>query len=199
MDQPVNLLPSDGEVYYYPAVFSEAERNEYFNILFSGIRWKQEPVKIFGREILQPRLTAWYGDPDKSYTYTGLTMQADQWVHPLIDIKKIADQYSGVESTSALLNLYRDGNDGLGWHRDNEKMLGTEPVIASVSLGAPRLFQLRNYHNKQQVISIELEPGSLLIMKGASQKNWEHRVPKSKNEHGARINITFRRVISNNQ
>lgn len=199
MDQPVNLLPGGGAVYYYPGVFSEEKRNEYFNILFSGIRWKQEPVKIFGREILQPRLTAWYGDPDKPYTYTGLTMQADHWVHPLIDIKKIADQYSGMESTSALLNLYRDGNDGLGWHRDNEKMLGPEPVIASVSLGAPRIFQMRNYHDKQQVISLELESGSLLIMKGASQKNWEHRVPKSKNDHGARINITFRTVITNNQ
>lgn len=190
----MNLLPSGGEVYYIPHVFSHEKADEYFNLLFSEIRWKQEPIKIFGKEVLQPRLTAWYGDIEKPYTYSGLTMAPNHWIHPLMEIKKVADEYSGVQSTSALLNLYRDGNDGLGWHRDNEKVLGPEPVIASVSLGVSRFFQFRKYHNKKDVISIELEPGSLLVMRGATQRSWEHRVPKSKKVHGARINITFRKI-----
>jgi alkylated DNA repair dioxygenase AlkB len=144
---------------------------------------------------MQPRLTAWYGDVEKPYAYSGITMAPDQWIHPLIEIKSVADQLSGAESSSALLNLYRDGNDGLGWHRDNEKVLGPTPTIASVSLGAVRSFQLRDYKDKKNLISLELQPGSVVIMRGASQQMWEHRVPKSKKVFGARINITFR-IIS---
>lgn len=189
-----NLLPFGGELYYSPHVFSREQSDEYFNQLFTEIRWKQEPIKIFGREILQPRLTAWYGDIEKPYTYSGLTMEANHWIHPLLEIKSIADKYASVVSTSALMNLYRDGNDGLGWHRDNEKVLGPTPTIVSVSLGATRLFQMRHYKDKKPLISLELQPGSLVIMKGESQRVWEHRVPKSKNLHGARINITFRSI-----
>ena len=109
IDRGLNLLPSGGEVYYIPGVFSRDESNEYFNELFSDVRWKQEPVKIFGREMMQPRLTAWHGDTDKPYTYSGLTMEAAAWIQPLMRMKKVADEYSGVVSTSALLNLYRDG------------------------------------------------------------------------------------------
>ena len=194
IERGLNLLPSGGEVYYIPGVFSRDESNEYFNELFSDVRWKQEPVKIFGREMMQPRLTAWHGDTDKPYTYSGLTMEAAAWIQPLMRMKKVADEYSGVVSTSALLNLYRDGNDGLGWHRDNEKMLGPTPVIASISLGAERIFKLRRYDDKKEVIAIVLDPGSLLIMKGKSQQCWEHCVPKSKSVSGARINVTFRQL-----
>jgi alkylated DNA repair dioxygenase AlkB len=189
-----NLLPAGGEAYYFPGVFDRSTSDYYFNELSTGIRWKQEPVKLFGKEIMQPRLTAWYGDMDKPYEYSGLKMETNEWIQPLIEIKKIADEYAGTVSSSVLLNLYRDGNDGLGWHRDNEKMLGPQPVIASVSLGATRLFQFRNYRTKDQLISIELESGSLLIMKGDSQKEWEHRVPKRRQDVGARINLTFRSV-----
>lgn len=187
-----NLLPFGGELYYIENVLIPEASELYFNRLFSEVCWKHEPIRIFGKEILQPRLTAWYGDEEKPYTYSGLTMQAHRWIKPLSDIKKVADEYSGVQSTSALLNLYRDGNDGMGWHRDNEKMLGPSPVIASISLGAVRKFQVRSYRDKNNLISIELQPGSLVIMKGASQKEWEHRVPKTSKKVGARINITFR-------
>jgi alkylated DNA repair dioxygenase AlkB len=190
-----NLLPFGGELYYVPNVFTREKSDEYFNQLFTEIRWKQEPIKIFGKEVMQPRLTAWYGDVEKPYAYSGITMAPDQWIHPLIEIKSVADQLSGAESSSALLNLYRDGNDGLGWHRDNEKVLGPTPTIASVSLGAVRSFQLRDYKDKKNLISLELQPGSVVIMRGASQQMWEHRVPKSKKVFGARINITFR-IIS---
>lgn len=190
-----NILPSGGEVYYIPKLFSKEKSDEYFSRLMTDIQWKQEPIKIFGREILQPRLTAWYGDVNKPYTYSGLIMEANEWIPVLEDLKSAADQYSGSTSTSALLNLYRNGNDGLGWHRDNEKVLGPTPVIASLSLGEERLFQLRNYADKKQVITLELEHGSLMIMKGSTQRNWEHRIPKTKKLKGPRINITFRTVL----
>lgn len=189
-----NLLPDGGEVYYFPNVFDKIASEKYFNELFAGILWKQEPIKLFGKEIMQPRLTAWYGDMEKPYEYSGLKMETVPWIQPLLEIKKVADEYSSTISSSVLLNLYRDENDSLGWHRDNEKMLGPEPVIASVSLGATRLFQFRNYQTKDQLICIDLEPGSLLIMKGLSQKLWEHRLPKTKKQRGARINLTFREV-----
>jgi alkylated DNA repair dioxygenase AlkB len=189
-----NLLPFGGELYYIENFISRSKSDDYFNQLFTEIRWKQEPIKMFGKEIMQPRLTAWYGDVEKSYTYSGITMTANHWIHPLLEIKSLADDISGEESTSVLMNLYRDGNDALGWHRDNEKMLGPTPVIASVSLGAVRTFQLRSYRHKTNLISFDLQPGSLVIMKGDSQKEWEHRVPRTSKTIGARINLTFRRI-----
>lgn len=190
-----NLLPHRGELYYFSDVIPRNKSEDYFKQLFSEIRWKQEPVKIFGREIMQPRLTAWYGDVSKPYSYSGITMHPNHWIHPLLDLKSIAEEYAGAECTSALMNLYRDGNDGMGWHRDNEKVLGKEPVIASISLGAVRTFQVRSYKDKKPVISLELQPGSLVIMKGESQLAWEHRVPKTRTLRGARINITFRKIL----
>jgi alkylated DNA repair dioxygenase AlkB len=187
-----NLLPYGGELYYVPDVFSREESDEYFNQLFTQIRWKQEPIKIFGKEVMQPRLTAWYGDVTKPYAYSGITMAPNHWIDPLLKIKSVADELSGAQSSSALLNLYRDGNDGLGWHRDNEKVLGPAPTISSVNFGAVRTFQLRDHKDKNNLISIGLQPGSIVIMKGASQQVWEHRVPKSKKFFGPRINITFR-------
>ena len=189
-----NLLPYGGELYYYPDVFSRTQSENYMRELLTAINWKQEPIKIFGRQVMQPRLTAWYGDITRPYAYSGITMLPTGWIQPLLEIKSIAEQYSGDVSTSALLNLYRDGNDHLGWHRDNEKVLGTTPTIASVSFGAARTFQLRSYKEKNDLISLELQPGSIVIMKGASQQQWEHRIPKSKKTGNARINITFRNI-----
>jgi alkylated DNA repair dioxygenase AlkB len=190
-----NILPSGGEVYYIQQVFSKEKNDEYLHRLMNEIRWMQEPIKIFGKEIMQPRLTAWYGDSDKPYTYSGITMEPNEWIPVLKEIKSVADEYSGSVSSSALLNLYRDGNDGLGWHRDNEKVLGPAPVIASLSFGEQRLFQLRNYADKKQVISLELAHGSLVIMKGYTQKNWEHRIAKTKKFKAPRVNVTFRKVL----
>jgi alkylated DNA repair dioxygenase AlkB len=123
-------------------------------------------------------------------------MRPASWIHPLSEIKAIADSHANFMSSSALLNLYRNEKDSMGWHRDNEKALGPEPVIASVSLGAPRKFELRRYDTKGPVISLMLEPGSLLIMRGESQKYWEHRLPRLSSPAGARINITFRQILS---
>lgn len=189
-----NLLPADGEVYYVPGLLDSKSADACFDQLLASVAWKQESIKIFGREIMQPRLTAWYGD--KAYTYSGLTMQPASWIQPLFEIKAIADSYARFTSSSALLNLYRNERDSMGWHRDNEKTLGPQPVIASVSLGAARKFELRRYDTQKPVISLVLEHGSLLIMRGESQKYWEHRLPKLSTPVDARINITFRQILS---
>lgn len=191
-----NILPFNGEVFSYPAFFTKAESDMYLQTLLSEIEWKQEPIKIFGKTVMQPRLTAWYGDGDKTYTYSGITMQPRNWSPVLKTIKEKIETVSPVKFTSALLNLYRNGLDSMGWHRDNEKELGRNPVIASVSFGGTRTFKLRNYHNKTIVKSIELTHGSLLLMQGETQHYWEHQIPKTSAPVKERINITFRVIVN---
>jgi alkylated DNA repair dioxygenase AlkB len=187
-----NLLPCQGEAYLFPHFFTKAECEYYFNDLQNNIEWKQQPIKIFGQKVMQPRLTAWYGNSDKPYTYSGITMQPHEWTPSLIAIKERIETIAKVEFTSALLNLYRHGKDSMGWHRDNEKELGINPVIGSVSFGAGRLFKLRLYKDKKVLKQLELDDGSFLLMRGETQHHWEHGVAKTNKDVGARINITFR-------
>ncbi len=142
--------------------------------------------------IMQPRLTAWYGDPDKKYSYSGITMAPTNWTTPLMAIKSRVDDCAGVQFNSVLLNYYRDGKDSMGWHRDNEKELGLNPVIASVTFGASRNFQLRHYRDKKSLVQVSLQHGSLLLMKGATQHFWEHQLPKTTKVMSPRLNMTFR-------
>jgi len=144
---------------------------------------------------MQPRLTAWYGDPGKAYSYSGITMQPHNWTKALLEIKQRIEAVAGASFNSALLNLYRDGKDSMGWHRDNEKELGINPVIGSVSFGAARTFVLRHYTDKKLKQSIELTHGSFLLMRGRTQHCWEHSLPKRITSTGERINITFRRIL----
>lgn len=192
---PVNLLPADGEVYFYPALFNETESENLFRLLVTNIQWKQEPIVIAGRSIMQPRLTAWYGDAGKPYRYSGITMQPFAWTAELLHIKQRVEQVVGFVFTSALLNFYRDGNDSMGWHRDNEKELGPNPVIASVSFGATRTFCLKHRNDKTLTRKIPLTVGSLLLMKGATQHHWLHSIPKEPKQNGGRINLTFRAIV----
>lgn len=194
-NHPVNILPHKGEVFLYPGFFSPGESNKLYKELMETVPWKQEPIKIFGKEIMQPRLTAWYANPGIFYSYSGITMQGFDWNKPLLLIKERIEDFFRLSCNSALLNLYRDGNDSMGWHRDNEKELGRHPLIVSVSFGASRKFQLREYKTKENLISLDLEHGSVLIMKGESQPHWEHRVPKQPKLQEPRINITFRVVL----
>ena len=187
-----NVLPFDGEVFFYPGFFNKTDSDHYYQQLLQNVNWKQEPIKMFGKEIMQPRLTAWFGAADKRYSYSGITMQPTDWNTLLLSIKQKIESVAMVNFTGALLNQYRDGRDSMGWHRDNEKELGTNPVIGSVSFGATRKFQLRNYRDKTIVRNINLTHGSFLLMRGATQHNWEHQVPKTSEDPGARINITFR-------
>lgn len=190
-----NILPMDGEAYFYPDFFPRLQSDLYLKQLKSEVPWKQEPIKIFGKEVMQPRLTAWYGDIDKAYSYSGITMQPHQWTQSLLQIKTAIEAATGHRFTNALLNFYRDGKDSMGWHRDNEKELGPNPVIGSVNFGATRKFQFRHHREKNISRSIDLSHGSFLLMKGATQHHWEHQLPKTNKETAARINLTFRTII----
>ena len=189
-----NLLPFDGEAFLYPDVFNSEENKHLLQVLHEQIAWRQEAIRIFGKTVLQPRLTAWYGDEGARYSYSGITMEPLPWISELRQLKDRAEQYACSSFNSALLNLYRNGQDSMGWHRDNEKELGPEPVIASLSVGAARTFRFRHYQNKKHIVSLNLQPGSLLIMSGATQLHWEHQLPKTAKIAGERINITFRTI-----
>lgn len=187
-----NLLPVDGEAYFFPDFFTEQESLHYFNQLSSEVDWKQEPIIIFGKKVMQPRLTAWYSDDFLEYRYSGITMQGQYWSKALLEIKNKIEKLSGVTFTGALLNYYRDQKDSMGWHKDDEKELGINPIIGSVSFGASRTFKFQNIKEKQSQVSIDLTNGSFLLMRGRTQHCWKHSIPKRVASIGPRINITFR-------
>ena len=182
-------------MYYCGGIFNEQEARICFDDLLASVPWKQEPIKMFGKFIMQPRLTAMYGDEGMSYGYSGIRMPAITWTDTLQLMKNRVEQITQSTFNVALLNRYRDHNDSMGWHRDNERELGRQPVIASVSFGAMRVFQIRPYKSKTTPLSMNLDNGSLLLMKGDMQTYWEHQLPKSRQHSGARINITFRKVL----
>ena len=187
-----NLIPHQGEAYLFTQFWLPSEATLLMEDLLHNVPWKQDPIKIFGKEVLQPRLTCWFGDPGIDYSYSGITMRSETWNEPLLTIKNKIEPVAGVRFTGALLNLYRNGQDSMGWHRDNERELGKNPVIGSVSLGETRRFQFRNYESKKELISIDLSHGSFLLMRGETQHFWEHRIPKTAIVTQRRINITFR-------
>ncbi|WP_169929036.1 alpha-ketoglutarate-dependent dioxygenase AlkB family protein [Macromonas bipunctata] len=164
------------------------------NIQFKNIKWKQDFIKIYGKKIPLPRLTSWYGDSNKMYTYSGITSVPNEWNAGLLYMKKEIEKFSQIDFNSVLLNWYRDGEDCLGWHADDEKELGKNPVIASANFGEERDFLIRRNDDHSQKIKIFLGHGSLLIMKGELQHFWQHSVPKRKKVEGSRFNLTFRRI-----
>lgn len=185
----------DAEIEYYPNFFSEKEANSIFQQLYNEIPWQQDLITVFGKTHLQPRLTALFGDTNKSYSYSGITMLPNRWTPLLLEIKIKVEQSTAQKFTSVLLNLYRDGKDSNGWHADNEKELGQNPVIASLSFGEQRAFQLKHITLKEQKLNLILESGSLLLMKGATQHFWKHQIPKTAKPVNHRINLTFRTVL----
>lgn len=191
---PQNLLPFGGEMFYFPHFFTKEESDYFFHVLQAEIAWKHDPIKFYGKMIMQPRLTAMYGDEGEHYAYSGINMPALLWTDTLRVIKHRVEEISETKFNIALLNLYRDNKDSVSWHRDHEKGMGKYPTIASVSLGATRTFQVRTYKEKENKLNFALSHGSLVLMKGDMQNIWEHQVPKSTKETGARINITFRYV-----
>jgi len=187
-----NLLPKDGEVEVYASFFSSEESLLLFENLRSQINWKQENMKFYGKEVKVPRLTAWYGDELMKYKYSGIDMKLNPWTADLLKIKQRIENHTSLNFTSVLLNYYRDGNDSVGWHRDNEKVLRVNPVIASLSFGATRKFKFRHIQDHKLVRSIDLTDGMLILMKGETQHYWEHSIPKSSALSKPRINLTFR-------
>jgi alkylated DNA repair dioxygenase AlkB len=184
----------DADVRLSPDAFAAPEAWELFRELREGIDWRQEEVLVFGRRHAVPRLVAWHGDPGARYTYSGTPHEPLPWTPALERIRHRVQAIAGCEFNAVLLNLYRDGRDGMGWHADGEPELGPEPVIASVSLGAVRRFCLRHRKRRGLRADLALPHGSLLLMSGATQRNWVHAVPKTAVPVGERINLTFRRI-----
>ena len=186
----------DGEVIVYPSFFAELESDRLFKQLLSTTYWRQDRIKMFGKEVDLPRLTAWYGDEGKSYKYSGIKMNPDVWTPTLLLIKERVKKAIKLNFDSVLINLYRHGKDYMSWHSDDELELGKNPIIASVSFGATRRFQLRHKSNKDlDTVELSLTHGSLIIMKGSTQHFWKHQVPKTTKVSTPRINLTFRTII----
>jgi alkylated DNA repair dioxygenase AlkB len=193
-DRISNLLHKDGTVNYYRNVLTHNEANLYFDLLLQNILWRNDEAVIFGKHIVAKRKVAWYGDSDYLYTYSNTTKQALTWTKELSDLKQRVEEITGTKFNSCLLNLYHNGDEGIAWHSDDEKPLGENSIIASLSFGAERKFSFKHKHTKQ-TISVVLEHGSLLIMKDATQTNWLHSLPKSKKITRPRINLTFRTIV----
>ncbi|HSM69807.1 MAG TPA: alpha-ketoglutarate-dependent dioxygenase AlkB [Xanthomonadales bacterium] len=182
---------------YRPAFLRPGEAQALLPLLWQELPWKQQDLVLFGKAVRQPRLTAWCSDPDVSYRYSGLTLPAAAWHPALLELRERLQVALERPFNSVLANAYRDGQDSMGWHADDEAELGSEPCIACISLGAVRQFRLRPRQPvaaKQSPLNIGLEPGSLLIMSGDSQRCWQHAVPKTRRLVGLRISLTYRLV-----
>jgi len=189
-----NILPSDGAVNYFRNMLSAKESNYYFGYLSKEIPWEHDEVVIFGKRILTRRMVAWYGDRTYLYTYSNCTKQALPWTNELWNLKEKINTLVGTKFNTCLLNLYHDGNVGIGWHSDDEKSICKCTPIASLSFGADRRFMFKHKQTKE-TISVVLEHGSLLLMKNTTQLNWLHSLPTSKRGIGPRINLTFRIMV----
>ncbi len=190
---PRVVLDRDGRVTYDPSFLEPSFAEHAFAALTTEIAWAQDAMVLYGRRVAFPRLTAWYGDPGAAYTYSGIRNEPRAWTPLLRALRDRVAATSGARFNSVLLNRYRGGDDGMGWHSDDERELGAEPVIASLSVGAVRTFELRHRGDRER-IALPLASGSLLVMSGATQRHWLHRVAKDRRATGARINLTFRLV-----
>ena len=182
----------DGKLLLYRHLFSPEESDAFFTKLDKETVWKQEKIRLYGKVIPLPRLTAWFGDAGKTYMYSGITVEPEPWTPTLLEIKGRVEEVSEVTFNSVLLNHYRHERDSVSWHSDDEPELGENPVIGSVSLGDVRDFQLRHKTNKSMKINERLPHGSYLKMAGSTQHHWEHQIPKRSRKIGPRINLTFR-------
>lgn len=189
-----NLLPYQGEVYYYGPILSEEQSNTYYNCLLQQIEWKPDQAFIFGKLVTTKRAVAWYADKPFKYTYSNITKTALTWTKELLELKAIVEERSGESFNSCLLNLYHNETEGMAWHSDGEKDLKKQGAIASITLGAERFFGFK--HKKtQERVKLILQHGSMLIMKGTTQEYWLHRLPPTSLKKGPRINLTFRTIV----
>ena len=189
-----NYLPKEGIVNYYGKVVSKPSADEFYTKLLENVQWENDQAIIFGKLIITARKVAWYGDREFDYTYSKVTKKALLWTPELLALKHIAEQESGEQFNSCLLNLYHTGNEGMAWHSDGETALKKNGAIASMSFGAERKFSFKHKVSKETV-SLNLEHGSLLVMKGNTQSHWLHRLPPTKKVNQPRINLTFRMVV----
>lgn len=193
----ITLPLADAEVHYFPAFIDSSQADRLFETLKKETPWQQDPITIFGKTYPQPRLTALYGTNEETYTYSGITMKPHPFMPIHLDLLEKLQIVCDAPFTTVLMNLYRDGQDSNGWHSDDEKELGKNPVIASISLGAERVFHFKHKKRKEERYRLTLKHGSLLLMQGMTQHYWHHQLPKSKRIQKPRINLTFRRIEIN--
>ena len=190
------LLPFDGSALLIPKFLLPGQTEPLFQQIMNETPWEMPEMVMFGKKYSQAGLSTWYTDTEIPYVYSGITRQPHQMTVALANILRLCEDATSASFNSVLVNLYRDGNDSVSWHADNEEINGSEPVIASVSLGATRRFDLR-HKESGETVRVDLEDGSLLVMSGLSQHCWVHQIAKTKAKVGPRINLTFRQVISN--
>ena len=189
------LADAEGDVLLYNNLFERRASDGLLLALQEEIDWRHDVIRMFGREIPTPRLSAWYGDPGVRYRYSGISLTATGWTGTLLRIKSRVEDVAGTSFNSVLLNLYRDGADSMSWHSDDESELGVNPIIASFSLGAARRFQFKHKQRRERArVDVTLEHGSLLLMQGATQHYWKHCLPKTRQPTAPRINLTFRMI-----
>ncbi|WP_245617628.1 alpha-ketoglutarate-dependent dioxygenase AlkB family protein [Siansivirga zeaxanthinifaciens] len=182
----------NAEVLYFKNFFTQNESNAYFDSLLKNINWQQDYITVFGKTHLQPRLTAFYATNSKTYSYSNIIMTPNPFDGAILEIKKTIENQLKTEFTSCLANLYRSGQDSNGWHADDEKELGKNPTIASVTFGEERIFHFKHKYDASKKLKLTLHHGSLLLMKGETQHFWLHQIPKTKKQVTPRINLTFR-------
>ncbi len=186
---------ANAHITYYPDFLDPKNADRYFQIFLKELNWQHHDITIFGKKIPQPRLTALYAVNEEPYSYSNLTLIPKKLTPELLEILQKVNKKTRENFTHCLANLYRDGNDSMGWHSDDEKELGIDPVIASISLGGVRNFQLKHKSIKDQRFKLDLEHGSLLLMAGSTQHFWKHQLPKTKKQVAQRINLTFRTIL----
>ncbi len=192
-----HLALPEGELVYFPQAFTALQAQRSLEHCLHELPWRQDRIRIAGRSILVPRLQNWFGDPGAHYSYSGIALAPLPWTLTLLEIKAQVETLCNAHFNSVLANHYRDGQDSVSWHSDDEPELGGFPVIASVSFGASRRFELRHRHKRSQpTLRLTLDHGSVLVMRGTTQTFWMHQVPKEKGVHAPRINLTFRQIIT---
>ena len=197
LDKNSSLVKADNLYVEYIENFFDFDQSQlYMKHLTNDIKWKREKIRMWGKEIVTKKRIAWYADEGKSYTYSGSTFHPDQWNELLLEIKKYVEQYMNFQFNSVLLNEYPNGKVGMGWHSDDERELGIDPIIASLSFGANRDFIFKHKTDKNvDNIKIHLKSGSLLLMLGSTQHHWKHSLPKRLKVREPRINLTFRKIL----
>ena len=193
-DRCLEYFQENSDFDWKVADWSKISEDDFRKINFNNIKWEQDEIKLYGKVMPLPRLTSWYGDQGKFYIYSGIKLQPNKWNKGLSYIKKELERISCTQFNSVLLNWYRDGNDYLNWHSDDESELGDSPIIASINFGETRDFLIRRSDNPAKKITIPLKHGTLLIMRGEIQQYWQHSIPKRKRVKKSRFNLTFRYV-----
>ena len=194
-EEPILLNLPDAEFIYFPNFFTIEKADLFFETLLKDTPWQHDEISIFGKKIAQPRLTSLYGNEGKPYGYSNIVMHPHPFNSTLTFIKDEIENKVNEKFTTVLLNLYRNEKDSNGWHADNEKELGRDPIIASLSLGEERVFQIKHNSNKEAKRTITLQHGSLLLMKNGAQVHYKHQIPKASKPKNSRINLTFRKIM----